>query len=289
LKTELHPRNRHRGLYDFQQLIQSCPDLANFVRVNDYGNESIDFADPKAVKTLNKALLKSFYNIVWDIPEPFLCPPIPGRADYIHAMADLLSESNGGIIPKGAKVSILDIGVGANCIYPLIGHREYGWNFVATDIDPMAICVANRLIAQNELTDSIQIRLQKSPFNVFTGILEDSIFDVSICNPPFHASQSEANEAMQRKWKNLGKQHNRLNFGGQSNELWCPGGEVTFIKQMILESVGVKCRWFTSLVSKESSLPAIYRTLDKIKPSEVRTIHLGQGQKKSRILAWRVV
>lgn len=287
MKTELHPRNRHRGLYDFKQLIKSCPDLAKFVTTNNYGNESIDFANPIAVKTLNKALLKSFYNIIWDIPEHFLCPPIPNRADYIHSIADLLSDSNGGIVPQGKKISILDIGVGANCIYPLIGHREYGWSFIATDIDPHAISIANGIITQNGLRESIEIRLQKSPSNIFEGILENCIFDVSMCNPPFHASQSEANAGTKRKWKNLHKKTSLLNFGGQSNELWCPGGEVSFIKQIIKESVHVKCNWFTSLVSKEESLPAIYSALDKIKASEVRTINLGQGQKKSRIVAWK--
>jgi 23S rRNA (adenine1618-N6)-methyltransferase len=256
------------------------------VQINHHGNESIDFADPIAVKTLNKALLKSFYDITWDIPEPFLCPPIPGRADYIHSIADLLSESNGGIVPEGIKISILDIGVGANCIYPLIGQREYGWNFIATDIDPHAISIANGIIAQNGLTDSITIRLQKSPSHIFKGVVEESIFNVSMCNPPFHASESEATAGMNRKWKNLRKKTNLLNFGGQSNELWCPGGEVSFIKQMIKESVDVKCHWFTTLVSKESNLTAIYRALDEITATEVRTIPLGQGQKKSRIVAW---
>ena len=84
LKTELHLRNRHRAPYDFKQLIKSCPDLTKFVAKNSYGNESIDFTNPIAVKTLNKAILKHFYNITWDIPQHFLCPPIPGRADYIH-------------------------------------------------------------------------------------------------------------------------------------------------------------------------------------------------------------
>ncbi len=286
IKTELHPRNRHRGLYDFKQLTEDCSELAKFVRTNPHGNESIDFANPIAVKTLNKALLKSFYNIIWDIPEPFLCPPIPSRADYIHSIADLLSESNGGIIPEGLKISILDIGVGANCIYPLIGHREYGWNFIATDIDPHALSIAGGIIAQNGLRDAIELRLQHSPSHIFKGVVEDTIFHVSMCNPPFHVSENEANAGTKRKWKNLHRKTNLLNFGGQSNELWCPGGEVSFIKQMIKESIGVKCHWFTTLVSKESNLPAIYRALDEIKATEVRTIQLGQGQKKSRIIAW---
>ena len=286
MKTELHPRNRHRGLYNFEELIQACHDLAKFVRKNPYGNESIDFTDPIAVKTLNKALLKSFYNIIWELPQPFLCPPIPSRADYIHAVADLLSESNSGIAPLGKTISILDIGVGANCIYPLLGTREYGWHFVGTEIDPLSLTVANGIIAQNELTDSIQLRLQTSPSSIFKGVTEDSVFHVSMCNPPFHASESEATAGSKRKWKNLEKKTDRLNFGGKSTELWCLGGEVGFIKQMIRESVDTQCGWFTTLVSKESSLPAIYRALDEMKASEVRTIPLGQGQKKSRIIAW---
>jgi 23S rRNA (adenine1618-N6)-methyltransferase len=54
-------------------------------------------------------LLISYYDIQkWDIPH-YLCPPIPGRADYIHYIADLLAESNNGIIPKvmGFKAWIL--------------------------------------------------------------------------------------------------------------------------------------------------------------------------------------
>lgn len=290
LKTELHPRNRHREPYDFKQLIKSCPDLAKFISTNSYGNESIDFTNPTAVKTLNKAILKVFYNITWDIPEHFLCPPIPGRADYIHYIADLLAVSNRGIIPQGKKVSILDIGVGANCIYPLIGHREYGWNFFGTDIDSVAISIANGIIKQNDLTEAIEIRLQKNPSNIFKGVLSDNYtFDVSMCNPPFHTTRSEAEKGTKRKWKNLKVNTNTLNFGGQSNELWCPGGEIAFIKRMIEESVNVKCRWFTTLVSKASSLPNIYNALDKVKPIEVRTINMGQGQKKSRIVAWTFI
>jgi 23S rRNA (adenine1618-N6)-methyltransferase len=288
IKTELHPRNKHQGLYDFKQLIKSCPELAAFVKKNNYSNESIDFTDPFAVKTLNKAILKLFYDITWDIPENFLCPPIPSRADYIHYLADLLSLSNKGLILTEKKILILDIGVGANCIYPLIGYQEYGWHFVGTEIDPLAISIANGIIKQNGLTEAIEIRQQNSQASIFKGVLKenDSFFDISMCNPPFHASLNEAKAGTQRKWKNLKVKTKALNFGGRNNELWCPGGEVAFITQMIEESVSVKCQWFTTLVSKASSLPTIYRVLDKVKPYEVRTIEMGQGQKKSRIVAW---
>lgn len=290
LKKELHPRNRHKAPYDFKQLIKCCPDLVKFVAKNSYGNESIDFTNPVAVKTLNKALLKFFYNIIWDIPEYFLCPPIPGRADYIHYIADLLAVNNRGVIPKGNKISVIDIGVGANCIYPLIGHREYGWSFVGTDIDPLAISIAQEIVAQNNLTEAIEIQLQKSSVNIFKNVLnDDETYDVSMCNPPFHSTRAEAQVGTRRKWKNLKVQTKVLNFGGQSNELWCPGGEVAFIKHMIDESVDVNCRWFTTLVSKASSLVPIYRALEKARPREIRTVDMGQGQKKSRFVAWTFI
>jgi 23S rRNA (adenine1618-N6)-methyltransferase len=136
----------------------------------------------------------------------------------------------------------------------------------------------------------LEIRLQKFPVNIFQGVLQDDCnYDVSMCNPPFHATQADAQAGTQRKWKNLKVQTKALNFGGQSNELWCPGGEVAFIKQMIEESVQVNCKWFTTLVSKASHLVPIYRALEKVRPKEIRTVDMGQGQKKSRFVAWTFI
>jgi 23S rRNA (adenine1618-N6)-methyltransferase len=287
IKTELHPRNPHRGQYDFKGLIKSCPELAKFVAVNAYGNESIDFSNPSAVKTLNKAILMFFYQLKWDLPDSFLCPPIPGRADYLHHISDLLSISNNGVIPTGKDVRLLDIGTGANCIYPLIGSKEFGWSFVGTDIDPTAITFAKELIKRNNLEEFIEIRLQTSSSNIFQGVVAtNESFDISICNPPFHSSYKEAKAATSRKNKNLGIKTQSLNFGGKSNELWCAGGEVAFISTMIKESVHMYCKWFTTLVSREERLEILYKALDKIKPTQVKTQEICQGQKKSRIIAW---
>ncbi len=284
-KSELHPRNRNNNLYDFKQLVAATPDLAKYLTTTPVGTASVDFSNPIAVKTLNKAILKVYYNIHWNLPGDYLCPPIPGRVDYIHYIADLL-EAQMGLIPRGEQITVLDIGVGANCIYPLLGSREYGWRFVGTEINPEAISIAKNLIKQNELTNSIEILHQKSPASIFEGLPKDLHFDISMCNPPFHASHTEAMEGTKRKWKNLRIKSNQLNFGGHENELWCPGGEVAFITRMIKESPNVKCKWFTTLVSKETSLPDIYKALNKLKGVEVRTIPMGQGQKKSRIVAW---
>jgi 23S rRNA (adenine1618-N6)-methyltransferase len=295
IKTNLHPRNLHRGRYDFPQLIASSPELAAFVALNEYGNPSINFVDPAAVKALNRALLLHHYGIKdWDIPAQYLCPPIPGRADYLHYLADLLGESNGGNIPRGESVRVLDIGVGANGIYPLIGHAAYGWQFVGTDIDAAALNNVKHILEANQLNDAVELRLQPSATAIFSDVTyADEYFDLTLCNPPFHACLAEARQGSQRKWKNLGKENNKhknpvLNFGGQSMELCCDGGEVAFISRMIEESVsGQKnCLWFTTMISKSSTLPHVYRTLKYSGATDNRTIEMSQGQKKSRILAW---
>jgi 23S rRNA (adenine1618-N6)-methyltransferase len=293
-KRDLHPRNRHRARYDFEQLSRSCPELAAFVSANKYNNESIDFSNPNAVKTLNKALLKSFYSIAnWDLPANYLCPPIPGRADYIHYMADLLSSCNKGVLPEGKSINVLDIGIGANCVYPIIGNGEYGWCFVGSDIDPVAVKSANKIVASNDsLKGSVECRLQSSSSNIFSGVIKsEELYDMTICNPPFHASLAEAKAGTERKWKNLGVKKNSkstLNFGGQSGELWCEGGEKTFVQKMIEQSAQLpkQCFWYSTLISKKSNLLSVYKTLNKIKALEVKTIDMAHGQKVSRIIAW---
>lgn len=290
----LHPRNLHNDRYNFAELIKSEPRLAPFVSENQYGDLSIDFANPDAVVMLNKALLSHFYSVKkWEIPKNYLCPPIPGRADYIHYIADLLASSNGGNIPSGDKIAGLDVGVGANCIYPIVGNSVYGWRFVGSDIDKISIKSATSLVENNDsLKGKIEIREQKNPDNIFTGIIgKNDRFDFTICNPPFHRSAEEASAGTERKNRNLGKNRGKssaLNFGGQANELWCPGGETAFIKKMIRQSVvhGKKVFWFSTLVSKKENLPAIYKALQLINPVKVQTIEMKQGQKSTRIVAW---
>ena len=295
IKSELHPRNKHRARYDFEQLVQVTPALAAHVKLNPYGDASIDFSDAQAVKTLNQALLKQFYGVaVWDIPKQYLCPPIPGRVDYLHYLADLMLETHSGSARNAEPIRVLDVGVGANVIYPVLGHREYGWQFVGVDINAQALKNAQSVVDANGLAQAIELRLQPAETSIFKGIIQQGEhFTFTMCNPPFHASLAQAQAGTQRKWRGLGrrgahKQPAVLNFGGQSAELYCAGGEEAFVTAMIAESkqFATQCLWFTTLVSKATTLPAVYRALKKVNAHNVKTISMAQGQKQSRIVAW---
>ena len=290
----LHPRNLHNNRYDFPTLIKTKPELQEFVKPNKYGDLSIDFANPKAVISLNQALLAHFYGIEnYTIPNGYLCPPIPGRADYIHHIADLLASCNNGVIPKGKAIQGLDVGIGANGIYAIIGSSVYDWNFVGSDIEVEAIKSVENIVNSNDsLKEKIECKLQSKPENIFANIInKEDIYDFTLCNPPFHKSLKDAMDGNKRKVQNLTKQKttkSALNFGGKNNELWCKGGEVAFIKNMIKESLEFKNNslWFTTLVSKKENLPFIYKALEDIKAVEIKTIDMSQGQKITRIVAW---
>jgi 23S rRNA (adenine1618-N6)-methyltransferase len=316
----LHARNRHTQGYDFKVLCDIYPALTEYVVENHYLKTTdkaeyvssdaltIDFSNALAVKYLNAALLKQYYQInLWDIPKGYLCPPIPGRVDYIHYLADLLKTTNANELPRSKNITVLDVGMGASCIYPILGKQVYQWRFVASDVDPISINNAEAIINNNDaLINDIDCRLQRNNDHIFDGIIQTGeLYDLTMCNPPFHQSLAEANKGSQRKWQNLSKKQSSgkdqeqndtqltdakalLNFGGQKAELWCPGGEIAFIRKMIKESRHFQQQvlWFTSLVSKKDNISAIKFSLKKANAKQIKVVNMAQGQKISRFIAW---
>jgi 23S rRNA (adenine1618-N6)-methyltransferase len=278
----LHPKNKFNKGYDFKTLVLQNPLLKVHVLENKHGITTIDFSDPKAVKELNKALLFSYDKLsVWDFPDENLCPPIPGRLDYIHHLADLLSNEK--------KIKILDIGTGATCIYPLLGVSEYNWDYVATDIDLDSLDTAQEIIDDNSLHHKIELRQQFDEQHILKGILEkDDTFTATMCNPPFYKSEEEARGANRRKSRNLGNNAIR-NFSGNHNELWYVGGEKAFLHTYLYESslFASKSIWFTSLVSKKENVTSLESSFKKLKVKEFKVISMQQGNKVTRIVCWK--
>jgi len=283
-ESALHPRNRHRSGYDFAVLIKVHPPLRAHVFLNKYGTDTIDFANPKAVKELNWALLFTYYKVTfWEFPDDNLCPPIPGRVDYIHYIADLLKKSN------LTNVEVLDIGTGASCVYPILGNAEYSWQFVATDIDQKSLESAKEILIKNELENQIALRFQKDETQIFKDILQvKDRFSVTMCNPPFYNSLSEAKGANTRKNKGLRNESKQRNFAGIESELSYKGGEKAFLHTYLYESSLYKkhCFWYTTLVSKKENVKSMYTSLEKLGATEINTIPMYQGNKITRIVAW---
>jgi 23S rRNA (adenine1618-N6)-methyltransferase len=293
-KTRLHPRNKNRNRYDLSALVILNPELKQYITPNKYGGMSIEFSNPIAVRVLNKSLLNHYYGIKnWEFPEDNLCPPIPGRADYIHHVADLLAENNFGKIPKGDKITCLDIGMGASCIYPIIGTTEYDWRFITSDIDLKSIESARKIIQSNtNIKDKIECRIQKNKNSIFKNIIEkEDKIDLIICNPPFHSSKEDAQKATLRKLRNLSDKKEKnipVKFAGINNEIIYEGGEIKFIQNIIDESklYTKNCYWFSTLVSKQSNLKKTYKLIDRAGAYFVKTVPMGTGNKSSRIVAW---
>lgn len=287
--SSFHPRNIHQGKYDFNALSSIEITLKEFVYENEFQQLAIDFANPLAVIALNKAILKKDYDLLdWSIPKGYLCPPIPGRAEYIHRVADLLNSKK---IPS--TITVLDIGTGANCIYPIIGSHCYQWNFIATDIDQLALENAKKISSQNErLRNKIEFRKQHNDNQIFNGVVSSrELWDFTICNPPFHDSAESAKQQSLRKIKNLTAQKKPdviLNFGGQHRELWCQGGEVEFIQNMMTESLdwSRNCFWFTSLVSQKDHLMALEKMAKSLPIRQFKIIEWANGNKQTRFIAW---
>ena len=301
-KSNFHPENILRQGYDFKKLNAALPALKELIILNKSGKETIDFGDPKSVKLLNAAILKSHYQLAyWDIPKGYLCPPVPGRLDYLLHASDLLAAANSGKIPKGQKVKLLDIGTGANLIFPILARKHFGWDVIGTEVDQQAIINANEIIEKNNFHKGIDIRSQENPHKIFINILKpEDYIDLVVCNPPFHPSEQVARAGTDRKLKNLERSKikkeqkppkekvKQLNFGGKKTELIYPGGELGFIQKMLEESKLIKNQvfWFTTLVSKESHLGRLKRKLEKLKPVDVKVVEMSQGQKSTRFLAW---
>ncbi len=278
----MHPRNRYAGKHNFTELLALEPELGPHLTTTPDGRISLDFAHERAVYLLNRLLLRRDYGLEhWDIPAENLTPPLPGRLDYIHLLHDLYPEAR----------NVLDVGTGASLIYPILGVGEYRWSFVGSEVDARSVRVASAIVKFNpSLRRKVEVRKQSDPGRIFNGIIrEGERFDLTMCNPPFFESWEDALSASRKKWEQLGREDAGLNFGGADHELWTTGGEPGFLKRMIGESVGYRDRvgWFTSLVSRKGYLRQAQQELDQVKAKEVKVVEMEQGNKRTRVLAWK--
>ncbi len=295
IKDYLHPRSLHRGPYDYELLTKHYPLLQPYIIKNKKNLNSINYADSDAVKALNTALLFTHYDIsYWEIPDNFLCPAVPGRAEYLHHMADILGEF-AHRIPRGPQLKVLDLGIGANCIYPIIGRKVYKWSFIGTDINKQSLKAAQTIITKNTiLKGEVELRHQNEPQKLIINLVKpEEYLDLIVSNPPFYTSAKEARQATLKKSFALTKSKTRSaqkarNFGGQHSELWCNGGELDFVRRLIKESkqLATRCLMYSSLISNSKHLPKLQAELTEVAVHYHQIIPLNLGNKKSHLIMW---
>ena len=137
-------------------------------------------------RTLTKVLLKKDFGLEWDLPDTHLAPGLPGRINYLNWVHEVLK-----ILTKDtSEVTGIDIGTGASCIYPLLGHSLYKWKFIATDIDPESVQCAKENVERNGLEQWITVCQRTDEQPLLEGVSPSPV-DFSMCNPPFFSSVEE--------------------------------------------------------------------------------------------------
>ncbi|KAL4858898.1 U6 small nuclear RNA (adenine-(43)-N(6))-methyltransferase [Chlorella vulgaris] len=150
--ARIHSRSKYAYQKpDFRALAARYPSMLPFLASK---GGVYDFTDPAACRELTHVLLAEDFGIQWWLPLGQLVPPVTNRVNYIHWLEDLLSLSK----PEG-PVTGLDIGCGANLIYPLLGAVLCGWSFVGADVTAAALRWAARNLGANpHLAQLIEVR-----------------------------------------------------------------------------------------------------------------------------------
>jgi len=177
-------------------------------------------------------------------------------------------------------------GTGASAIYPLIACRlSPNWQFVATDIDSVSLISAQSNIDRNSLSERIALLRADPTGPIMLPLTQDTnaSFDFSMCNPPFYASAEEVTQSAAAK-----ELQPSAICTGTEVEMITPGGEEAFVGKMVSESVtlGQRCRWYTSMLGKQSSLTALVTLLRTHSVNNYALTELVQGHTRRWALAW---
>ena len=267
----------------------------------------LDFQDPAALKCLTKTLLHHDFQLNWDMPLNRLCPALTVRLNYLHWIEDLLAtmdlapvaSNHGDAVSPSSSSSLsssttstptpsspprlgLDIGTGASIIYPLLGCQLHAaWHFVATEVDMESIAVAQQNIDTNHLNHRIRIVPVLQPLATpILAPLNHQRFSFTMCNPPFF------------KLTKILPFDTATGQSATSSETITSGGEVSFVSQMVDESLQWKhqCGWFTSMFGKKSSVKPVYDKLKAMKEiTSIQTTRLVQGKTSRWAIAWSYV
>lgn len=157
-------------------------------------------------------------------------------------------------------------GVGASCIYPLLGcQARSSWRFFGTEIDDKNYQYANRNIVTNGLLSRVTLLKRQSvdPLLDFDQIPASQI-DFVMCNPPFFSSR----EDMLATYTNKAKPPPTVCTGADV-EMITEGGDEGFMLRIVDESLiwRTRCLWYTCMAGKLQTVHAVVGRLKELELS----------------------
>ncbi|KAJ7461592.1 S-adenosyl-L-methionine dependent methyltransferase [Mycena latifolia] len=278
----MHPRNIYRLPPNFRELAEAYPSLEPCL-ISHPGGFSIDFKDEVSQRRLTEALLHRDFGISLDIPMNRLCPPVPNRLNYVLWIQDLI-HSTGSLV--GRSVLGIDIGTGASAIYPLLSCKmNPDWLFIATDVDEFSLNSARANVERNDLLKRIQVFETTPEAPIFAPLHVDpsSRVDFTMCNPPFYSSHEDVAASADAK-----EFEPNAVCTGADVEMITPGGESAFVRRMVDESIqlGDRCRWYTSMLGKMSSLTEVVGALREHAIENYGITEFIQGSTRRWAVVW---
>ena len=240
---------------DFLTLIKEFPELKKYILKQNEDNEEefqFDWSNNELSLLMDKSILNYYFDIkYYDIPKGFLIPPIPSRINYINLINSIITKLINDIDIK--NIIGIDIGTGANIIYPILGYSIYKWKFICTEINKEAYNNAKLILQKNNLENNINIIKQNNKDNIFISILNrENKYIFSMCNPPYYNYENEIK--LEDK-----KRDNEYNF----DEIYYKNGEYGFFQRYFEESICYKNNVFlyTILIGKKINAENIYDKL----------------------------
>lgn len=247
-------------------------------------NGKLDFKNPEAVRILTKCCLLKDFSLIVELPRNKLLPTLPLRLNYVHWIEDLLDHSG-----LTGKVSGIDIGCGASCIYCLLAVRmNKGWKMFALEIDDDNVKFAKENVSTNCLSDYIFVVNQEGNQSIFNKLFEHDPQQKSfcMCNPPFFSSPEEVSNSENRTGNR--KRPRSQNSGTPSELIFEDGGELGFVRKILSESLQLKekVQIYTTMLGCKKNVQQLINEIRKRNIESIATTEFIQGKTSRWGVAW---
>lgn len=205
---------------------------------------------------------------------------------WLQSLVDSTSDTYVDSYDDTRPVIGIDIGVGASCIYPLLGCAvRANWRFGGTDVDETSLGHAQKQVVLNDMQSRIRLKKAVSQGPILDlKALGIEHADFIMCNPPFFTSKQDMLATHLTK-----KVSPSAVCTGADVEMITEGGDLGFVSKIVDESTKLRgqVQWYSSMLGKLSSAQAVVQKLKQTGASNWAVTSLQAGHVTKRwAVAW---